>query len=152
MHPGESPASHTFNGLLRFLLSNDARAHLLRKHFVFKLVPMLNPDGVFLGHHRMDTLGQNLNRFYDNPEEAKQPAVWAVRQLGERWGERLGFYLDLHAHPQRKGNFIYGNAFEDPMQQAQTQLYARLLALNCAEFDYAASSFSKFHMNAKDRN
>ena len=82
VHPGEAPSSHTFNGILKFILSNDARAHFLRKNFVFKLVPMLNPDGVYHGHYRMDIFGQNLNRFYQSPDVEKQPAVFAMRQLG----------------------------------------------------------------------
>jgi hypothetical protein len=28
---------------------------------------MLNPDGVFSGNFRYDNLGQNLNRYYNNP-------------------------------------------------------------------------------------
>ena len=82
VHPGESPSSHTFNGLLRFLLSNDARAYYLRKNFVFKMVPMLNPDGVSQGHHRMDLFGQNLNRFYIDPIIDKHPSVFGVKKLG----------------------------------------------------------------------
>jgi murein tripeptide amidase MpaA len=52
VHPGETPASHTCNGFLRFLFGDDPRAILLRDEFVFKIVPFLNPDGVFRGHFR----------------------------------------------------------------------------------------------------
>ena len=73
---------------------------------------MLNPDGVYHGHHRMDINGQNLNRFYQFPHPERQPSVFAVKKLGEYYKDtnRLCFYIDLHAHPQKKGNFIYGNS------------------------------------------
>jgi murein tripeptide amidase MpaA len=62
VHPGETPASHLMNGMLLFLLQrDDPRAAALRRAFVFKVVPIVNPDGVSLGHCRVDTLGQNLN-------------------------------------------------------------------------------------------
>jgi hypothetical protein len=48
VHPGEVGSSHTLVGILKFLLNqNDLRAYLLRRLFVFMVVPMLNPDGVF---------------------------------------------------------------------------------------------------------
>lgn len=80
---------------------------------------MLNPDGVFHGHHRMDIFGQNLNRFYLDPDIYRQPVVYAVKKLGEHYSKngRLCFYMDLHAHPQKKGNFIYGNSMDSTQQQ-----------------------------------
>lgn len=52
-----------------------------RKMYVFKIVPFLNPDGVFNGCYRSDTLGQNLNRVYLAPKIDTQPSIYAVRKL-----------------------------------------------------------------------
>lgn len=60
--------------------------------------------------------------------------------------------MDLHSHPQKKGNFIYGNSLQIAKEQIETQTFAKILSLNCPEFDYTASSFSKQQMNSKDKN
>lgn len=54
VHPGETPASFTLDGLMKAFMANDKRGFALRKNFVFKIIPCLNPDGVFRGHFRVD--------------------------------------------------------------------------------------------------
>lgn len=43
----------------------------MRKNFVFKVVPIINPDGVARGYYRLDTMAYNLNRFYLNPSRVR---------------------------------------------------------------------------------
>ena len=83
VHPGETPASHVIDGVLEFILrADDPRAAALRSLYVFKLVTMINPDGVARGHYRADTMGHNLNRCYGDAVLATQPSVYAIRALG----------------------------------------------------------------------
>ena len=45
VHPSETNASYVMDGLLDFLVSHDPVATALLSTFVFKIVPLLNPDG-----------------------------------------------------------------------------------------------------------
>lgn len=79
VHPGESPGSWMLNGALDIITEyaisnssfkfspNNEQGKILRRNFVFKIVPMLNPDGVARGYYRLDTNAYNLNRFYLSP-------------------------------------------------------------------------------------
>lgn len=53
-----------------FLTSlDDPEAILLRENFVFKLIQMLNPDGVINGNYRCSLAGCDLNRRWDKPSK-----------------------------------------------------------------------------------
>lgn len=51
VHPGESNASWVMKGTLEFLCSDDPVAESLREAYIFKVIPMLNPDGVINGKY-----------------------------------------------------------------------------------------------------
>lgn len=82
VHPGETPGSHVLNGFLDILADcrND-QGRLLRKNFVFKVIMILNPDGVSRGYYRLDTMACNLNRMYLTPSKLDNPTIWAARKV-----------------------------------------------------------------------
>ena len=67
VHPGEVQASHVLNGIVDFIFSKTEQASILLEKYVFKIIPLVNPDGVARGYYRLDTHNHNLNRFYLNP-------------------------------------------------------------------------------------
>ena len=77
VHPGETVGSWIMEGnhkyyigLINFLADpQNPEAILLRDNFVFKIVPMLNPDGVINGNYRCALTGCDLNRRWKNPSK-----------------------------------------------------------------------------------
>ncbi|NXT41024.1 CBPC2 carboxypeptidase, partial [Pelecanoides urinatrix] len=110
VHPGESGGSWAMRGFLDFLLSAHADARLLRRLFVFKVVPMLNPDGVVVGNSRCSLAGRDPNRAYGTALRSSFPGVWHLRAMVERvLAEReVVLYCDFHGHSRKNNVFMYG--------------------------------------------
>lgn len=81
MHPGEANSSHCLNGLIEFLCSDAEEARTLRQKTVFKIIPMINPDGVVLGNFRTSIAGKDLNRVFKTNQDVLYPEVKALKNL-----------------------------------------------------------------------
>ncbi|XP_037109399.1 cytosolic carboxypeptidase 4 isoform X7 [Syngnathus acus] len=79
VHPGESNASWVMKGTLEFLCSHDPIAQALRETFVFKIIPMLNPDGVINGMNRCDLNRDDLNRQWCKPDPVLCPTIYHTK-------------------------------------------------------------------------
>lgn len=153
VHPGETPASFVFNGFIKFILQQDHPvAKELRRLYVFKMIPILNPDGVRCGHYRTDKRGVNLNRVYHSPNPTYHSPIYASRAIVDFYQQQgtLKFYVDLHAHASKRGCFIFGNALEMP-RQIENVLFAKLVDHHSRYFEFEACNFSERNMFSRDK-
>jgi hypothetical protein len=108
-HAWESGTSYVGEGAVRFLISDDARG--LRDQVVWKILPMMDPDGVFHGGVRFNRNGYDINRNWDTADSADEksrrlmPEICAAKQALQ--GQRIDFFLTLHN--QEKGGWTSGS-------------------------------------------
>ena len=109
VHPGESNSSYVIQGLIEFLLSNKHKAEYLRKHFIFKIIPMLNPDGVIRGNFRMNSAGKDLNRMWTEKNLESSPSVFFCHKMIQKTLEcrNIFFFCDFHGHSNKHNFFLY---------------------------------------------
>ncbi len=80
-HPPEIPgATLSLRAFTEELLSNSELAQRFRQNFDILIIPLLNPDGVDLGHWRHNANGKDLNRDW---QIFSQPETQAVRSYLE---------------------------------------------------------------------
>ncbi|EKX49712.1 hypothetical protein GUITHDRAFT_47335, partial [Guillardia theta CCMP2712] len=110
VHPGETNSSWMMDGILRFLTGDSELADRLRNRFVFKIVPMLNPDGVVLGNYRTGLAGHDLNRRYVEASRLIHPTIHHLQRMVKRFKREreIALYLDLHGHSCKNNVFVYG--------------------------------------------
>ncbi|XP_075183117.1 cytosolic carboxypeptidase 2 [Anomaloglossus baeobatrachus] len=110
VHPGETNGSWMMRGFLDFILSDSPDAQLLRDTFIFKVIPMLNPDGVIVGNYRCSLSGRDLNRNYRSVLKDSFPCIWYARAMVKRLlAEReVLLYCDFHGHSRKSNVFMYG--------------------------------------------
>uniref|UniRef100_A0A8B9R5H4 Peptidase M14 domain-containing protein n=1 Tax=Anas platyrhynchos TaxID=8839 RepID=A0A8B9R5H4_ANAPL len=104
VHPGETNSSWIMKGFLDYILGNSHKAQQLRDTFVFKVVPMLNPDGVIVGNHRCSLTGKDLNRKYKCKVKKCYPSIWYTRNMiRSSQTSDSSDSCDLPAHRQKLG-------------------------------------------------
>ena len=63
---------------------------------------------------------------------------------------RLRIFVDCHAHSNKRGCFLYGNALPEQLQLVEAVTYAKLVEQNCRWFDFEGCTFSQASMSAKE--
>ena len=110
VHPGEAQSSWVVQGFIEFILSDHPIAIKLRQNYIFKIVPMLNPDGVIYGNYRCSLLGFDLNRRWMDPNKLLDPTIYFTKRMIKVFQEerQVQLYWDLHGHSRKKNAFMYG--------------------------------------------
>ena len=139
-HASELAGWYVLQGLMNWLLSEDPHAEEVMKHMIFNIVPLMNPDGVYLGKYRTTSTNLDLNRQWDNANPNTEPSVYAVTQLIQTWvnqGKDFSYFTDFHATKGGRACFIYHassslvpNFISQEYYDNQTE-FLSLIAQNC---------------------
>lgn len=154
VHPGETNSSYIMQGLLEFICGTDKVAKQLRNTYVFKIVPMLNPDGVVVGNYRCSLSGLDLNRQYVNPNVKVVPEIWAVKDMIKQTLDcrKIELYCDIHGHSTMKNLFVYANnewqtvmanggKINNKLCTHKEKIFPYLLSRQCDTFSLVDSCF-----------
>ncbi len=127
-HAWESGTSLVGEGAIQYLLS-DAAADL-RRSVVFKIYPMVDPDGCYHGGVRFNRHGYDVNRNWDSCDPANaehrrlMPEIAAIKQHWIDWrGAEGRIDLFMTLHNQERGGWISGSAHD---QDVAHRLFDRL--------------------------
>ena len=114
-HPGETVGSHVMQGCIDFLMGNSEEAKKLREIYLFKIVPMMNPDGVLVGNSRTSFAGCDLNRRWTRPSEIIHPEVYFTKNmiLKLTLQRNIAFIIDCHGHFGTFNSLFYCNYKDD---------------------------------------
>ncbi|XP_040601677.1 cytosolic carboxypeptidase 2 isoform X7 [Mesocricetus auratus] len=144
VHPGESNGSWIMKGFLDFILSNSPDAQLLRDIFVFKVIPMLNPDGVIVGNYRCSLAGRDLNRHYKTVLKDSFPCIWYAKNMIKRLLEEreVLLYCDFHGHSRKNNIFLYGCNSNSRKHWLHERVFPLMLSKNAPDkFSFDSCNF-----------
>ena len=155
VHPGETPGTLTFNGILKLLIdNNNPMSKILLDNFIFKLIPIINVDGVSNGYFRLNTEGYNLNRCYLGPSPRINPENYAITKLFYFYSShyKVRYYFDLHADMNTRGIYTFGNALKIFENHVENVLFSFLFKINSNHVDFSHCIFTQRSMGTKAKN
>ena len=136
LHPGESQGSWMMDGFIQQLLLPDS--HYLRDRCVFRIIPMVNVDGVVLGNFRTGIMGRDLNRCFHLV--GKYNEISLIRKIAEE--SKPETFIDFHGHSSKKNVFIYGPDYKiEDRQYLMCRVFPKLISKKTEAFRYYSCMF-----------
>ena len=114
MHPSETASSFALQGFMEKLFDFEAghksEASFLRHHFMFVIIPMVNPDGVSVGNSCATFSGQSLKKTFAHPDRFIHPESFYIRKLIHTLSQsnQIMFYTDFRSSDYHKNCWIAG--------------------------------------------
>jgi len=142
VHPGEVVGSWMMRGVLFFLTDpENHEAKLLRERYIFKIIPMLNPDGVINGNYRCSLAGCDLNRRWKTPHKNLHPTIYHTKRLIRDLHHERGLlmYCDLHGHSRKQNVFMYG--CNNRYKPEECRVFPLMLSKLSQYFDFGSCRF-----------
>jgi len=139
-HPGETTSGFMLEGIIDFLVSENESAKTLLNNFVFKIVPMVNVDGVIHGNSRAEFIGFDPNRKWSCPHKLHNPIIHSIKHYIERERDNVELFLDLHSHSRKLGTFFYGNTTTN--NTAATRILPLMVCKNDQRLTFKSCRFS----------
>jgi hypothetical protein len=169
LHAGEPLGTHTFEGLINWLISDDPRAAALRKKVEFFVYPVLNPSGRFAGMNRTTVANPThdpnglWNETTWNTNSAQDIRVTGQAMMTDVFstpGGGLDAFIDFHstvpdyANPTGKPNDFGFVDSEDSNADWWLEVQ-RLMGGNLIEYttngsgDFTSTGFARRKLGAK---
>ena len=112
-HPVETTSSFMVEGIINYLLQLMTAASRtgdsFLNNYIFKIVPMVNPDGVIHGNTRAELTGIDPNRAWKKTHKSITPSTHFIKKQILKARDETCLILDLHSHSKKLGCFFYGN-------------------------------------------
>ena len=99
-HPGETPSSWHFDGIVQELLRDNPVIDYYRKNIIFYLYPFNNPEGVFYGRSRTNYYGVDQERQWNKADNETPSAVLLLKNRMKEISEEKNLSVALNLHSQ----------------------------------------------------
>lgn len=129
-------------GAIDFLLGESPEAVVLREKFVFKIIPMLNPDGVINGNYRCSLAGADLNRRWKTSSHLLFPEVHETKKMCKNFSKerQIVLFCDFHGHSRNKNIFMYGNNYQENPES--TRIFPFIMSKLDPDFSFGCCRFN----------
>ena len=109
MDPGETVSSYVIEGLINFLLSDHQEARRSREKFIYKIIPMVNIEGVIIGNSCCNIAGVPIHKNHSSLLDIFCTDIRVIQKLAYKIQSRnrIFLFMEICGSFKNLGSFTY---------------------------------------------